>query len=143
MMFSPTWMATLANNPLNNDLIGEEGGGSRGKALKTQLTINNNVDIIGNKGGSHSPSEILAGKNFRRVLEGFSTKYDYIFLEAAAINYYADTRELAPYVDKVIAVFDANQSLNSTDRESIEFLKNLNGKFMGGILNNVDLKNIN
>lgn len=133
---------TLANNPLNNGFIGSDDNNTSSKALKTQLTINNNVDIIGNKGGNHSPSEILAGKNFRRVLEGFSTKYDYIFLESAAINHYADARELAPYVDKVIAVFDAAESLNSTDRESIEFLENLNGKFMGGILNNVDLKNL-
>ncbi|MFK7933824.1 MAG: GumC family protein [Saprospiraceae bacterium] len=134
---------TLANNPLSEGLISETGNSKPSKALKTQITINNNVDIIGNKGGNHSPSEILAGKNFRRVLEGFSTKYDYIFLESAALNDFADTRELAPYVDKVVAVFDASQSLNSTDKESIEFLKNLNGKFMGGVLNNIDLKNLN
>lgn len=137
---------TLSDNPLGSDKLigsGQNAVQVPSKALKTQLTINNNVDIIGNKGGNHSPSEILAGKNFRRILEGFSTKYDYVFLESAALNDYADTRELVPYVDKVITVFDANQSLNSTDRESIDFLKNLNGKFMGGILNNVDLKNLN
>lgn len=132
---------TLLNNPLHNGQLPESG--TKAKGLKTQLMINGNVDIIGNKGGSHSPSEILAGKNFRRVLEGFSTKYDYIFLESASLNEYSDTRELAPYVDKVVAVFDANSSLKNIDRESIDFLNNLNGKFMGGILNNVDLKNLN
>lgn len=132
---------TLLNNPLHNGYLPENS--SQAKSLKTNFALNGNIDIIGNRGGNHSPSEVLAGKDFRGVLQSFATKYDYIFLEAASLNKYSDGRELAAYVDKVVTVFDSETALNRTDKESIAFLNGLNGKFMGGILNKINLKNLN
>ena len=101
-----------------------------------------NVDIIGNKGGNQSPSEVLAGKDFERVIRNYSTRYDYIFLEAASMNQYSDAMELMGFVDKVIAVFSAEATLTGTDRATLEFLRRIDTKFLGGVLNYVDLKNI-
>ncbi|MCB0517404.1 MAG: hypothetical protein H6577_23805 [Lewinellaceae bacterium] len=101
-----------------------------------------NIDIVGNKGGSQSPSEVLAGKDFKKVIEQYARKYDYIFLEAAAMNKYSDARELLPYTDKVLAVLSSQSPIGNADRDTLDFLRNLNGKMLGGILNNVDLKNI-
>ena len=134
---------TLLNNPLNNGYLPQKTKTNQAKSLKTSFAINGNIDIVGNRGGNYSPSEILAGKDFQQILKNFATKYDYIFLEAAALNKYSDARELVAYVDKVIAVFDSETTLKRTDKESISFLKNLNGKFMGGILNKINLKNLN
>jgi len=100
------------------------------------------IDIIGNKGGNQSPSEVLAGKDFRKVMAQYAAKYDFILLEAAAMNKFADARELMVFVDKVIAVFSSKAAITNADRETLEFLQNLNGKVLGGILNNVDLKNL-
>ncbi len=101
-----------------------------------------NVDIIGNKGGNQSPSEVLAGKDFERVIRNYSTRYDYIFLEAASMNQYSDAMELMRFVDKVVAVFSAEATIGGTDRETLAFLRRLDSKFLGGVLNFVDLKNI-
>jgi Mrp family chromosome partitioning ATPase/uncharacterized protein involved in exopolysaccharide biosynthesis len=101
-----------------------------------------NIDIVGNKGGSQSPSEVLAGKDFKKVMEQYGKKYDYIFLEAAAMNKYSDARELQPYVDKVLAVFSSQSPIGNADKDTFEFLRKLDGQLLGGILNNVDLKNI-
>ncbi|MBI5917420.1 MAG: hypothetical protein HY842_18790 [Bacteroidetes bacterium] len=101
-----------------------------------------NIDIVANKGGSQSPSEVLAGKNFKNVIEQYSKKYDFIFLEAAAMNKYSDARELLPFVDKLVAVMSAESPIGNADKDTLEFLKLMNGKMLGGILNNVDLKNI-
>ncbi|MBL7815829.1 MAG: hypothetical protein JNL70_12515 [Saprospiraceae bacterium] len=108
------------------------------------FTINiPSVDIIGNKGGHNSPSELLSGVDFKKKIEDLGTRYDYIFLEAAAMNKYSDALELVDYVDKVIPLFDATSSMNSKDENSIVWLKSLKNKVLGGVLNKADLKNLN
>lgn len=143
----------LDENPLYNGTLENKGGSTRGmkaagwlrnkaKQQGTQIILNGKVDIIGNKQSSYSPSEILADKNFPQLIDNFEQKYDYIFLEGAALNEYSDTRELVGFADKVIAIFDARTTLNRTDKESLDYLNSLGDKFMGGILNQVDLKNL-
>ena len=101
-----------------------------------------NIEIVGNKGGSQSPSEVLAGKDFGKVIQGYGRKYDFIFLEAASMNKYSDARELIPYVEKVVAVISSESSNGHVDKDSLEFLRSLDNKMLGGILNKVDLKNL-
>lgn len=127
-------------NQPNSGFIQVSGHAATPLNLKVQLP---NVDIIGNKSAKNSPSEVFSGIDFKKTLDSFAQKYDFIFLEAASLNKYADTRELIPYVDKVIPVFDAHSTMGPTDSESVNFLQSLNGKLMGAILNRVDLKNLN
>ncbi len=101
-----------------------------------------NITILGNKGGSQSPSEILAGKDFQKIIDKYKQQYDFVFLEAAAMNKYSDARELLPYTEKLIAIFSSQKPVGSADKETIAFLQNMNGKMFGSILNKVDLKNI-
>jgi len=105
-------------------------------------TSDANIDIIGSSHGSESPSEILAGKDFKAMLVQLRNHYDYIFLEGASLNEFSDTKELLTYVDKVVTIFSADSKLGSTDRESIDFIKSLNDTFLGAILNKVDMKNV-
>lgn len=100
------------------------------------------IDIVGSRGGEYSPAEIFSSKNFHSLLNTFSKEYDYIILEGTSLNEYSDTKELAEYVDKVIAVFSAYSKIGSNDNESIEFLKSLGSKFFGGVLNNVAIEDI-
>jgi len=107
-----------------------------------QNTVYQNVDIIGNQGGTESPFEILAGKDFTELLKSLGEQYDYIFLEGASLNEYSDSKELMEFVEKIIPVFSAHSSLNSLDKESIKYLKSMDSKLMGAILNNVKLKDL-
>jgi polysaccharide biosynthesis transport protein len=102
------------------------------------------VDIIGNKGGHNSPSELLAGTDFRRKVEEFKKSYDYIFLESAAMNSYSDARELIDFADKVVCIFDANTALHKADKDTIDFLHVIDRgeMLLGGILNKAEMKNI-
>jgi polysaccharide biosynthesis transport protein len=112
-----------------------------GKPLSMSVQLPN-VTIIGNQGGHNSPSELLSGIDFKQKINEFGKNYDYIFFEAAPLNNYSDARELIDFTDKVVVVFDATTNLSNEDSNSLEFLKNLNGKMLGGILNKVDLKNL-
>lgn len=100
------------------------------------------IDIVANKGGSQSPAEVLAGKNFSKIIEQYSKKYDFIFLEAASMNKFSDARELMPFVDKVITVMSAESPIGNEDKDTLDLLRGMDGKLLGGILNMVDLKNI-
>lgn len=100
------------------------------------------VDIIGNIGGHDSPSEILAGRNFKEVIDSLVTQYDYILMEGPSLNEYSDTKELIDYADKVVTVFGAETTLGGLDKESIKYLKSVRGKLLGTVLNRVQFKDL-
>jgi polysaccharide biosynthesis transport protein len=100
------------------------------------------VYAIGAEGGDYTPSEILPRENLLHHLQALTSEFDYIFLEGPPLNDFSDSKELAQYVDGVIAVFSATHIVKQIDKQSIAFFKELNGKFCGSILNMVDLKNI-
>ena len=119
--------------------------------IQSQYTISilkspyNNLPIesISNSGRTQSPLEGISSENFRQFLEEISRLYDYVLMEGAALNDFADTKELVDFCDKVIAVFDANSTIRQPDRSSIEFLESLGHKFEGALLNKINIKNLN
>jgi Mrp family chromosome partitioning ATPase len=84
----------------------------------------------------------MAGRDFKEMIHNLSLQYDYVLMEGPALNDYSDSKELIAYADKVIPVFRADTSLSQMDRESINYLKSINGRLMGTVLNNVQLKNL-
>lgn len=130
----------LEKNPLYNghSHLYMNGATGEGKSLPKGISTKGKVDILGNHLSFDSPSEILAGQRFDEVLTQLEHEYDYILMEGASLNEYSDTRELVDYADKIIAVFDAPSSLKTVDKDSLEFLNNQGDKFIGGILNRVD-----
>ncbi|MDX1373072.1 MAG: AAA family ATPase, partial [Nitrososphaeraceae archaeon] len=103
--------------------------------------INKNIDIISCEGGNYTPLEIFEPKRLGSMLSSLKERYDYIFMEAACLNLYSDSRELSDFVDGVITVFSAKSSLKEVDRDSLEFIKSLGDKNAGAILNNLELEN--
>ena len=101
------------------------------------------VFAIGSEGGDYTPSEILPRENLLHHLGALTAEYDYIFLEGPPLNDFTDSKELVQYVDGVIAVFSATHIIKQIDRQSMTFFNELNGKFVGAVLNMVDLEDIN
>lgn len=95
------------------------------------------VEIIGNQGSSRSPSECLPKNAFEDFLREMETKFDYILLEAAALQEYNDAAELAPFVQRVIAVFNANSVIEAGEKPSIDYLTQLGKQFAGAVLTEV------
>lgn len=101
-----------------------------------------NVDIVGCEGGGYTPAEILKPGNLLEYLDTIKTQYDYILMEGAPLNERSDSKELMKYAETIIAIVSAKSSVKQTDKESIEFLSGLNGKFSGAVLNFVEHENI-
>lgn len=100
------------------------------------------VFAIGSEGGDYTPSEILPRENLLNHLNILQDKFDYIFLEGPPLNDFTDSRELSEYVHGVIAVFSAKHIIKQIDLESVKFFRELDTKFIGSVLNMVDLENV-
>ncbi len=107
-------------------------------------TVSNitNVDVIGCEEGNYTPSEILPKNNLLEHIDKLKQHYDFIFIEGAALNTNADSKELSDFVEGVVLVFSAKNTLGEIDRESIAFLKEHRDKLIGAVLNNVDEQNL-
>ena len=105
-------------------------------------TGHRNIDIIGSNPSTNSPMEILAGRDFKKMLKTFEQSYDYILMEGASLNDFPDTKELVEYADLVLPIFSAESTIKQVDRESISYLKSLDGRLMGAVLNKVENENL-
>jgi Mrp family chromosome partitioning ATPase len=133
---------TSANADLLRKLIREHGLEAVFEAPDAGKDSAAAVDVVRNTGLHRSPSEMFAPERFEAFLDGLRAHYDFLFLEAPALNAYADARELAPFVDKVIAVFNAGSTLKPIDRASMAYLHDLDGRFAGSVLTQVDERNM-
>ncbi len=129
-------------NPVLENLCNKNQHESSDILREVKATDIPGVSILGCQGGDYSPSEILNAACFNSLLEKLRQQYDYIFLESSALNIYPDSKELMEYADALLVVFSATSTVSQTDQESIAYLKNMNGRFMGAILNNVEKENL-
>jgi polysaccharide biosynthesis transport protein len=101
-----------------------------------------NVAIVGCRKGNYSPDEILPENNLLQHLPEVVNQYDYILMEGSALNFHADSKELAKYAEAIVSVFSSKSVIRQSDKESIKFLKAENGKLIGAVLNEVEEDNI-
>ena len=100
------------------------------------------LSIIGCKPGNFTPSEALSNIDMGSFLKSLQSEFDYILIEGAALNDYADGQEIAAYAGAVMTVFSADDAVTHADEKSIKFLTALGEKNKGAILNNVLQENI-
>jgi polysaccharide biosynthesis transport protein len=108
----------------------------------TSVTRIPNVDLVGCNEGNYTPNEVLPKNNLLDNLSFVSEHYDYIFIEGAALNNHADSKELSKYVDGIVSVFSSKSVIRQTDKESIQFLKRTGDKYVGAVLNGVETENM-
>ena len=108
----------------------------------TTVTKIPNVDMVGCNEGNYTPAEILPKNNLLDNLRVVSDHYDYVFIEGAALNNHADSKELSKYVDGIVSVFSSKSVIRQTDKESIQFLKKTGDKYVGAVLNGVETENM-
>lgn len=101
------------------------------------------LDIIGCKEGNTTPSEVLFDLNMTDFLIALKDEYDFILMEAGALNLFADSRELMGYAEGVFLVFSADTGTTQSDIESLKFMQEKKEKIHGVILNKVLMENVN
>lgn len=142
----------FANNTLTNffgtDVFIEDVASNNSytidKKISTGKTSYNDLEIIGCAQHNTTPSEVLYNLDVNAFFRNLKLSYDFILMEAGALNNYADARELAAYADGIFTVFSADCSVLPVDMESLNFIsKEMKEKDMGLVLNKVLTENIN
>lgn len=109
----------------------------------TSLTNKPGLDIIGCKQTNITPLEATHNLDLNAFIRLLKSEYDYILIEAAALNHYADGRELSSYADAVYTVFSATSIITQADRDSFKFIAGLGEKNHGVIFNKVLTEHLN
>ncbi len=103
---------------------------------------NEYVDVLGCEEGAYTLTEIIEKEQLESLLAKLKEKYDFILIEGVAMNNSSGAKEVINVVDGVVSIFNAKSVLKESDKHTVEFLKGLDNKFMGVVLNNVESGNM-
>jgi succinoglycan biosynthesis transport protein ExoP len=93
------------------------------------------INIMGNKGSDISLLEISAQSNIKQKLDDLKTIFDVIIIETGSLDTLSKSKEWMLFADHTLAVFENNQSIKNADKASLQYLRSLNGKMLGWVLN--------
>ncbi|MDE3143953.1 MAG: lipopolysaccharide biosynthesis protein, partial [Bacteroidota bacterium] len=96
-----------------------------------------NINILGTRGGDISLLELSDAHNIVEKLAALKNNFDIIIIETAALSTLNKSKEWIDFGDKLVAVFEANQTISFSKNEDVNYLKSLDNKFIGWVLNKV------
>lgn len=100
----------------------------------------NATNVMGTHGGDVTLLEISDESFIRSKFNELKMKYDIIIIETPPLSSLNKSKEWLLFANKTIAVFEANKGIAKWQKDDIKYLKNLNGKFAGWVLNKTDPK---
>jgi Mrp family chromosome partitioning ATPase len=106
-----------------------------GNITVEKISKESKINILPNKGGDVSLFELSDENNIKEKLNSLKTAYDIIIVEITSLNTLNKSKEWILFADKVVGVFEANQSLSFFKKELIDYLKTLDNKFIGWVMN--------
>lgn len=83
-------------------------------------------------------AELLSGKNFKRIIQGFRSVFDYVIVDSAPLGQVVDCAVIAAEMDGVLMVVDSTANSYKLERRVKEQLEKAGGKVLGVVLNRVD-----
>lgn len=98
------------------------------------------VTIMANRGGDSSVLEIADDSSIRNKFNKLKENFDLIIIEAPAIHY-NEAKEWINFSDNVLLVYEAGKSITESNRSYIQYLKMMDNKLTGWVLNKVRREN--
>jgi succinoglycan biosynthesis transport protein ExoP len=108
-----------------------------GKAAFAVTEHKGEVHVLGNRGSDTSVLEISDEQIVKQKLLELKDYFDIIIVETPDLIKMNLAKEWIEVVDRVVGVFESNRSIKRGEEENIAFLKTLNNKFTGWVLNKV------
>ncbi len=108
-----------------------------GKTSLYQLVEESNISVLGNYGCDISLFEINNEYEINQKLLELKDAFDIILIEASALSTLNQSKEWIVVADRVLSVFEANTTITHEMKEQILYLKGLETKFIGWVLNKV------
>jgi len=96
---------------------------------------NTAISVIGNRGGDVTLLEINDERNIQHEFDDLRSRYDIILIDLPPLDSLNQSKEWILFTNKVIAVYEAHRSITRSQSQYIDYLKHLNNKFSGWVLN--------
>ncbi len=97
------------------------------------------IMVMGNRGEDKSLFEIVDEETAGRRFDQLRNEFDVILVETPSLETLGKSKEWNLVADKVMGVFEANQTLSNSKKQHINYLKGLNGQFIGWVINKVSV----
>lgn len=97
-----------------------------------------NITVLGNKGNDISLFELCPSYEVEQKLLELKDIFDIIIIEASALNTLNQSKEWIVVADRTLCMFEAHTAITFEKKGEIGYLKSLEGKFIGWVLNKVD-----
>ncbi|MDF3077647.1 MAG: lipopolysaccharide biosynthesis protein [Sphingobacteriaceae bacterium] len=104
-----------------------------------EANFTSGIMVLGNAGGDKSLLEITDEDTIRSRFESLRSQFDVVIVEAPPLEALNKAKEWITFSDKTLSVFEADQSIDAPKKQHINYLKSLNGKFIGWVLNKVQI----
>jgi capsular polysaccharide biosynthesis protein len=114
-----------------------------GKKLLNADRTKHEIVVLGNRGGDASLLEISNSENIEIKLNQLKEDFDIIIIESEGLTSFNKSKEWIFFSEKVLTVFESRRKITIQSKQSIEYLKGLNEKFIGWIFNRDENKSIN
>jgi len=98
-----------------------------------------NLDVIPRGKFSEEVTDRFAGEGFQKFLADMRTKYERVIIDTPPVLGLAETSSLLPFVDGVVFVVWSGRTPLRNVRIAIETLRSNRAKFLGFVLNRLDL----
>jgi polysaccharide biosynthesis transport protein len=95
----------------------------------------NSISVLGNHGSDITLLEINDEKNIQGIFDELKLRFDIILIDLPPLDSLNQSKEWLLFSNKAIAVFEANKNISSSHWQYIDYLKSLNTKFAGWVLN--------
>jgi succinoglycan biosynthesis transport protein ExoP len=99
------------------------------------MPLSNSNSVIGNYGGDITLLEIANEQFVRERLNELKSMYDVILIEVPALENMNKAKEWLLFTNKFISVFEAGQSIGTSKKQLVKYLKAMDLKFAGWVLN--------
>jgi polysaccharide biosynthesis transport protein len=108
-----------------------------GRTPLEDIADDGKISVLGNKGRDVSLMEITGEAEIEQKLLELKDVFDIILVEASALNTLNQSKEWIMVADRVLCVFEANATLTEEMKDQILYLKDMDSKFIGWIMNKV------
>ena len=101
---------------------------------------NQAISVLGNRGGDITLLEINDEKSILQDFNDLRLRYDMIIIDLPPLDSLSQSKEWLLFANKAIAVFEANKTITRSHTQYIDYLKHLNNKFSGWVLNKASIQ---
>lgn len=95
------------------------------------------ITVMANKGEDVSLFELCSEQEARRKFDILKSSFDIVIIDASSLDNLNKSKEWIVIADKVISVYEANKSISAKKDLQINYLRELDKKYIGWILNKV------